>query len=70
VVTGLGAKAIDEAISGLPRSKNQQSYKNPPLRESVIENPALMTVSPDGQDAYYAANANNLDLPAFLRRTR
>ncbi len=70
VVTGLGAKAIDEAISGIRLSASRQSNMHAQAREPVIDMPAMMPVGPDGQESYYAANANNLDLPAFLRRPR
>jgi len=71
VVTGLGAKSIDEAIPGL-RLASSVSSQNSPIANGQ-SNETLVPASVEamaGQESYYAANKNNLDLPAFLRRPR
>ena len=71
VVTGLGAKSIDEAIPGL---RIAQSAKSQPCNSSSSQtNQQLVHAAAETmpeQGSYYAANKNNLDLPAFLRRPR
>lgn len=70
VVTGLGAKSIDEAIPGL-RLASSTKASSPVASDQ--NNDSLVTASIDviaDQESYYATNKNNLDLPAFLRRPR
>ncbi|OGO60621.1 MAG: cell division protein FtsZ [Chloroflexi bacterium RBG_19FT_COMBO_49_13] len=71
VVTGLGAKSIDEAIPGL---RITPSVRSQPLVETSSQtNDMLVSSNAEtamNQDSYYAANKNNLDLPTFLRRPR
>lgn len=71
VITGLGARSIDEAIPGLrlkqsdhtPTSVDTSSRNNNILESAGAESIPL-------QGSYYTSNRNNLDLPAFLRRPR
>jgi cell division protein FtsZ len=71
VVTGLGAKSIDEAIPGLcitPSVKSQSLVETSSQTNDMLVSSNAETAM--NQDSYYAANKNNLDLPTFLRRPR
>ena len=71
VVTGLGAKSIDEAIPGLRMCSYAKQQTT--AMSTNQSNESLITATAEAmtaQESYYAANRNNLDLPAFLRRPR
>jgi cell division protein FtsZ len=71
VVTGLGARSIDEAIPGLNFSAPIRSNHPSSAQAQASENLVTTSVeSVSSEEAYYASNRNNLDLPAFLRRPR
>ena len=72
VVTGLGGKAIDEAIQEIQDNPSRNSlpsniHNHTPVRENPISIPVI---PPTNQEPYYASNTTNLDLPAFLRKPR
>jgi cell division protein FtsZ len=70
VVTGLGARSIDEALPGLRLSS--AANQGPTNSSRTAGSDSRMAVSAEATTAqdYYTANKNNLDLPAFLRRPR
>lgn len=71
VVTGLGAKSIDEAIPGLrvasPHNAHTSLEPSRPINAMLVTTDVATVAE---HESYYSANKNNLDLPTFLRRPR
>lgn len=71
VVTGLGAKSIDEAIPGLRFSRSVQHQPDMQTIQQTTEAIVMASAEPlENPGSYYSTNRSNLDLPAFLRRPR
>jgi cell division protein FtsZ len=71
IVTGIGAKSLEETLSGFPSSKPspaQQENEAPRLVDRRVHN--LMRVTEPVQASNQASLSNDLNVPAFLRRLR
>ncbi len=71
VITGLGARSLEEALPGfIPAAKQQPAQASDPLPAAPLSvaQPASQTHSAQALESVTVNT--NLDLPAFLRRPR